>query len=107
MLDGDSVSVLQIENKAAERSLADETLNLGSNDGSFHRDNPSHVCFWASWQDHCLATRRIGPAESYQESGAELGVVAGRSGFRSPSKGAYWMRVGEKLAPMTPDMGFR
>ena len=31
MLDGDSVSVLQIENKGAERNLADETLNLGSN----------------------------------------------------------------------------
>jgi len=28
--------------------LADETLNLGSNDGSFHRDDPSHVYFWAS-----------------------------------------------------------
>jgi len=48
MLDGDSVAVLQIENKGAERSLADETLNLGSNDGSFHRDDPSHVYFWAS-----------------------------------------------------------
>src|SRR5208337_507776 len=48
MLDGDSVSVLQIENKGAERSLADETLNLGSNNGTFHRDDPSHVYVWAS-----------------------------------------------------------
>src|SRR5271157_6464168 len=80
MLDGDSVSVLQIENKGAERSLADETLNLGSNDGSLHRDDPSHVYFWASWQDQCLATRRIGPSESYQKRGAAFGVVAGRSG---------------------------
>ena len=48
MLDGDSVSVLQIENKGAERNLADEALNLGSNDASFHRDDLSHVYFWAS-----------------------------------------------------------
>jgi hypothetical protein len=48
MLDGDSVPVLEIENEGAERSLAYETLNRGSNDGGFHRDDPLHVYLWAS-----------------------------------------------------------
>jgi hypothetical protein len=64
MLDGDPIPIFETENERTERSLPDETPDLGTNDGGLHCDDLPHVNLWAFSQDHGLATSHIHGAVS-------------------------------------------